>query len=198
MVRMNNNKGIITFYNGIKFRSRLEAKWACLFDLLKWEWEYEPFDLNGWIPDFIVYGRREEILIEIKPIRIFDKTIANKMEIATTNMRESELLILGTSFIHGDFDQCAFGWLGEFIGKYTEKWEWSWGAANIIRWQGTESEEKNPNRIIGFCHEYQGFHDRITGCYDGGVSCDETAAREANNLWHKATNTVQWNAKHSN
>ena len=43
---------IPTKYNGINFRSRLEARWAAFFDQLKWEWEYEPIDLNGWIPDF--------------------------------------------------------------------------------------------------------------------------------------------------
>lgn len=45
---------IPTTYRGIRFRSRLEAKYACLFDLLGWSWEYEPLDLNGWIPDFVL------------------------------------------------------------------------------------------------------------------------------------------------
>lgn len=38
---------IPTKYNGINFRSRLEAKWAAFFDLLEWNWEYEPCDFNG-------------------------------------------------------------------------------------------------------------------------------------------------------
>lgn len=57
-----------TIYNGTKFRSRLEARWACFFDLLGWKWQYEPFDLQGWTPDFIVYGSEGRfILVEIKP-----------------------------------------------------------------------------------------------------------------------------------
>lgn len=57
-----------TVYNGTKFRSRLEARWACFFDLLGWKWQYEPFDLNGWTPDFIIYGIRDRfVLVEIKP-----------------------------------------------------------------------------------------------------------------------------------
>ncbi len=37
-----------TFYNGVQFRSRLEAQWACFFDQAKWKWDYEPMDLLGW------------------------------------------------------------------------------------------------------------------------------------------------------
>ena len=43
-----------TFYNGVQFRSRLEAQWACFFDQAKWKWDYEPMDLLGWTPTFRV------------------------------------------------------------------------------------------------------------------------------------------------
>lgn len=64
-----------TFYRGIRFRSRLEARWAAFFDLAGWTWEYEPFDLEGWSPDFLVSfpcGHSEcsgshELLVEVKP-----------------------------------------------------------------------------------------------------------------------------------
>lgn len=58
---------IPTEYRGIRFRSRLEAQWAAFFDLMCWRWHYEPIDLNGYIPDFIVDGT-EPILFEVKPI----------------------------------------------------------------------------------------------------------------------------------
>jgi len=57
-------KAIETLYKGIKFRSRLEATWAVFFDNLGWEWEYEPCDFNGWIPDFLLEG---EYFVEVKP-----------------------------------------------------------------------------------------------------------------------------------
>ena len=60
-----------TRYNGIQFRSRLEAKWAAFFDLLNWKWEYEPCDFDGWIPDFVIVGREELIFVEVKPIYPF-------------------------------------------------------------------------------------------------------------------------------
>jgi len=36
------------------FRSRLEARWAALFDFTKVKWQYEPVDLRGWVPDFFL------------------------------------------------------------------------------------------------------------------------------------------------
>jgi hypothetical protein len=50
---------IKTTYKSYDFRSRLEARWAVMFDLLKWKWEYEPTDFNGWIPDFAIYGKHD-------------------------------------------------------------------------------------------------------------------------------------------
>jgi hypothetical protein len=50
-------KAIETVYNGYRFRSRLEARWAVFFDALglKYEYEKEGYDLGeaGWyLPDF--------------------------------------------------------------------------------------------------------------------------------------------------
>lgn len=64
-----------TPYNGVLYRSRLEARWAAFFDLCGWEHEYEPVDLVGWTPDFRVRfpcGHSEcsgshSLLVEVKP-----------------------------------------------------------------------------------------------------------------------------------
>ena len=49
-------KAIETEYNGYRFRSRLEARWAVFFDELGIKYQYEPegFDLDGtlYLPDF--------------------------------------------------------------------------------------------------------------------------------------------------
>lgn len=64
-----NVKAIETEYRNCKFRSRLEATWAAFFDLNGLNWEYEPFDLDGWFPDFRIYqGRHKgDMLVEVKP-----------------------------------------------------------------------------------------------------------------------------------
>jgi hypothetical protein len=50
-------KPIETIYNGYRFRSRLEARWAVFFDVLGIKWVYEPegYDLGRlgyYLPDF--------------------------------------------------------------------------------------------------------------------------------------------------
>lgn len=64
-----------TLYAEVMFRSRLEARWAAFFDIVKWDWQYEPIDLNGWSPDFRVKfpcGHSDcpeyhVLLVEVKP-----------------------------------------------------------------------------------------------------------------------------------
>ena len=70
-----NIKAHPTKYNGVQFRSRLEARWAAFFDLAGWEWEYEPIDLVGWSPDFkVTFSSKDSpwkwshtLLVEVKP-----------------------------------------------------------------------------------------------------------------------------------
>lgn len=57
-----------TTYDGVNFRSRLEAKWAAFFDELGWRWQYEPIDLDGWSPDFSITAQDGPVYVEVKPI----------------------------------------------------------------------------------------------------------------------------------
>ena len=60
---------------GIQFRSRIEAQWAYVFEALKWKWEYEPYDLPGYIPDFIVTFPNKQVLVEVKgAVNIWETT----------------------------------------------------------------------------------------------------------------------------
>ena len=68
-----------TRYADTCFRSRLEARWAAMFDLLRWPYVYEPFDLGYWSPDFLVLGAHN-VLVEVKPILSFSQEVAAKME----------------------------------------------------------------------------------------------------------------------
>jgi len=66
-------KAIPTTYRGVKFRSRLEARWAAFFDLTGQSWTYEPYDLDGWAPDFEIKTGAGRLLIEVKPFLWEDK-----------------------------------------------------------------------------------------------------------------------------
>lgn len=83
---------IPTTYKGINFRSRLEAKWACFFDLLEWRWEYEPVDLNKWIPDFVINGVDFPIYVEVKPFfNVDDWVEVNKKIQKALNFKKLEI-----------------------------------------------------------------------------------------------------------
>jgi len=70
-------KAIETNYNGYKFRSRMEARWAVFFDSqhIKYEYEMEGFDLgNGrrylpdfWFPSFGAWGE-----VKFQPLEFDD------------------------------------------------------------------------------------------------------------------------------
>lgn len=73
-------------YNGIRFRSRLEAQWACYFDALRIPFDYEShtFDLDGgliYTPDF--YLPTFDVFLEVKP---------NDPEVRTTERAKADAL----------------------------------------------------------------------------------------------------------
>lgn len=84
-------KAIATTYRGFNFRSRLEAKYACFFDLCKWSWSYEPKDFNGWIPDFAL-GELAR-LVEIKPFFHDEEWTDAKKKVMDSGCKESVILI---------------------------------------------------------------------------------------------------------
>lgn len=66
-------KAIQTQYKGYKFRSRLEARFAVMFDALGLKWQYEPegYDLGeaGWyLPDFYLPDLDVWVEVKAKPL----------------------------------------------------------------------------------------------------------------------------------
>ena len=63
-------KAIETKYNGYRFRSRLEARWAVFFDTMGIEYQYEPegYEIDGirYLPDFLL--PQLDLRIEIKGV----------------------------------------------------------------------------------------------------------------------------------
>ena len=80
-------RAIPVTYNDITFRSMTEAKMAIFFDLMNFEWEYEPMKFSlgeydgkqlNYVPDFVihnVYGRLcgGDLYIECKGSELSDK-----------------------------------------------------------------------------------------------------------------------------
>ncbi len=64
-------KAIDTYWDGLMFRSRLEARWAVFYDHLgiKYEYEKEGYDLGGgiwYLPDF--WLPIQNCFVEVKPV----------------------------------------------------------------------------------------------------------------------------------
>ena len=99
---------IPTTYNGVRFRSRLEARYAAFFDDLELEWAYEPLELSGWIPDFSLVsmsGRYE--LVEIKPAHTLRELSEFFTKIEQSGTREQVVLYGLNPLIF---------WLGKYRG----------------------------------------------------------------------------------
>jgi len=170
---------IATSYAGVLFRSRLEAKWAAFFDLVGWRWTYEPLDLPGWIPDFMLAGVPRGVLVEVKPGHEWPATEAELGAIETPH----EILIVGEApFLQRGAEN------GDLLGRINDRYS---DGATGGRWQGAEFGR---NRLggFGFGADFNSFHDRISGIHAGTSSIVPDTER-AIELWRKAGNAVQWN-----
>ncbi len=105
---------IPTVYKGIEFRSRLEAKWAIMFDYLDWPWQYEPVDFKGYIPDFHIDFGRQQFFVEIKPAFTQEdlRPALDKAVRALGHSRKETILVLGGTpgeMIHGSSGHPVWG-----------------------------------------------------------------------------------------
>jgi hypothetical protein len=95
---MNEIKAIETVYNGYRFRSRLEARWAVFFDELgiKYEYEKEGFELPSgrYLPDF--WLPKQKYWVEIKPTRLaFDDISVRLCKELKELSGENVLILMG-------------------------------------------------------------------------------------------------------
>ena len=216
-------KAIPTVYAGHQFRSRLEARWAAFFDVVEWDWEYEPIDLSGWIPDFRLTSRapecsryhRTSVLVEVKPITEFCQETADKIERASkASESPCEVLLLGERIFEGEhryYPRSFLGWLWErdcnierpisspkddSINLHcdTEYWERAAFADNRGGSNKLHDDDIVHNRWpYDFCSEIQDYTCRLSGFYEGGGTRD-TPYATAKCLWGKASAAVQFKA----
>lgn len=115
-------KAIPTVYEGVTFRSRLESRWAALFTQFGWHWNYEPFDLHLWFPDFHLEGR---VLVEVKPFTFREQwspMCGEIREAMTHSGRTDEVLLLGTDIFPPPvgYNNPQLGWL---MTRQSGDWE---------------------------------------------------------------------------
>jgi hypothetical protein len=177
--------GIPTIYRGIWFRSRLEAKWAAFFDNLGWRWDYEPFDLNGYIPDFVLDFPHRPMLVEVKPAMYVKDYCAPTSKVQRSGWADDALIVGARIF---DDPACvsepAIGWLSQ-RERIEECREWDWGFG-ILFWC-------LHCRRLSIRHDHGHWECRINGCYDHGHHIGVLEKHEdIEGRWAQACNTVQW------
>lgn len=215
-----------TVYKGRKMRSQLEARWAAFFDKAGWEYDYEPaLDLNGWLPDFILYSdeyldedgnnERHKILVEVKPnatVGAFNETLPKILKaIKNTEWESSEILLLGSSVFKSKFlkefdDFPAKGLLGWFYQINSQriykdgKPQWD---RKRITCEAYAIEIYGENSTYDLTDgdmfsRLQGYWDHNYGAsysFDWSYHMDYN---ELKNLWDEAGNEVQWRKSENN
>lgn len=172
-----------TVYREITFRSRLEARWAAMFDILGWAWEYEPeTDGSGYIPDFLLHGHAgRKVFVEVKPLAVYldnRKAIYDKADRGTG---AAPLLVLTDQFNPANaFNTLA---LGDFRSNDGSDWEES-DVALLVNYGDT----------FDFVGEYGKWEGVLTGRYGGNALLEGSLVenRHLLHLWSKAGNKVQW------
>jgi hypothetical protein len=175
---------IPTTYKGIHFRSRLESRWAAFFDLVGWAWQYEPIDLDGYIPDFVLEGKGS-ILVEVKPALSLAALEVHTKKIEGSRW-DKEAILLGTRPYESTVFECAG--LG-LIGERNES-EYIWTATVLAR-------EPDGDRW-DFSSDLMYYGGRMYGEHDGNpawMDLDRPLKDEVRILWTKAGNATRWQPK---
>lgn len=184
--------GIETRYRGTLFRSRLEAHWAAFFDLMKWRWEYEPFDADGYIPDFVLMGD-DPVLVEVKPAPTLTELrdpLARACG-AVHSLWRHDVLALGLAPFMPAGREYAIGLLAETVdnhdpdlgpvGPYSEHDTALWHQCGSCK-------------ITTFHHTSWSYRSRLCGHYDGDGFLNEPPLDDIYLAWAAAANLVRWKA----
>jgi hypothetical protein len=163
-----------------------------MFDFFNWRYEYEPYDLKGWIPDFALFGA-EEIIVEVKPYTLLVEFDTGKIldALKGTEKGGKEILLLGSTIfgtpsasspVWEDRPAVILGYLGELWEREKETEEYYFARAVLNFYEGR----------WGFYHEEGSWGDRITGLYDGDHYLRTPDYEEVLRLWNQAGNIVQF------
>lgn len=174
---------IPTTWNGIQFRSRLEARWASFFTKLGWEWSYEPIDLKGYIPDFFIgLGDERKILVEVKPVlNVEDAVVDEAIDKVRASGWEGMAIVAGATV-----SESRFGYGTLRIGAFVDD------GASDFRDECAACACPEGNHVA-ICPVDGVWYCRMCGCGHkvyGGASASHLEWMLSS--WNEAGNEVQW------
>jgi hypothetical protein len=170
--------GIPTTYRGLKFRSRLEACWAALFDRESWVWEYEPQDLDYYIPDFVLPFDHAPLLVEVKAEHSVDALRLHTEKIERSKWT-GEALIVGAEPFEADQLSPVLGLIGERVDRR----EWLWSPARAFACLSCGN--------LSVLAEDLSWRCRACGTDDGNSHVGQLD-HGLERSWAEAKNRVQW------
>jgi hypothetical protein len=143
-----------------------------MFDSFKWSWEYEPYDLDGYIPDFVLIFSTGLLLVEIKPDMQISALRRHASKVDRSGWEDKAVILGGTPFLDGEREKIPqlFGW-----AKDT-----AWAPAALFRC--------GKCRNISFSSSKSGSRCYVKGCL--GYSMSAVPRLEA--MWGKAHNLTKW------
>jgi hypothetical protein len=191
---------IPTVYKGVQMRSRLEARWAAFFDLCGWQWEYEPFDLNGWIPDFMLRGAKTNTLVEVKPldwivpltdggypdINNYVKSFPDLAKVFDKS--DHEVLICGACLPPIGLACCNENLFAALLEKRLDP-DLPPDCRCVVDFANLSAFNNAPD----FHADSMTYIHRISGEYEGGYP-GQLPDGSASLLWRRAGNATQWKA----
>jgi len=128
-------KAIETHYAGCRFRSRVEARWAVLFDamFIKWEYEKEGYELDGgikYLPDF--WLPELDMWIEVKGLqptseeaekcRLLCKLTKSRVALVWGEPRYEEMFGVVCDhmlWVWWPFPEDQHAWMREYLDEYS-------------------------------------------------------------------------------
>lgn len=174
---------IPTTYRGIRYRSRLEARWAAFMSNIGWEHTYEPFDGDGYIPDFIVYGARP-LFIEVKPAVTIDDYLEPHDKVAKGLAAYAHDAIIVGSNWRTKVEWIDIKNIAGFLHEYDTQ-EWDFGAWNLC----------GNCHVTCVYHVASSWHGRPCGCHDGDHYLLGVNSAFMDASWAEAVNDVQWRGR---
>lgn len=181
-------KAIPTTFAGVQMRSRLEARWAAFFTNCGWKWTYEPFDTEGWAPDFTLHMPAGDIYVEVKPV-LTPHVRSVFIDVARPLVTSvgARALLVGSSldFMNGCCDSALIG-VGIGKGAYDDGDDIGIGCCG-----GRNGRQLCHNGMVSMSPNGADYTCWVCDEYDGNPSHDAvTAGVDA--LWADACNRSQW------
>lgn len=182
-----------TRYNGRNYRSRLEAQWAAFFDLTGWEFQYEPSEINGYNPDFIIKCKSKMyptkyIIVEVKPSVFIDEEYKESVYDKYCKTNAHILILSDMPFYKSDDydDLVTLGFGSQFFEEPYKRSSWlemhmkslnDFGS-NEVMWDGMISGKIDRKEFLRF--EQRENMPTIISLY---------------NNWYECANKVQFKVK---